>query len=980
MIKKVTKFIFLGLFLYAFAGNNEVLGQEKIDITGTFIDPEWSDGPLLTNYTGNFYKVTIKIESDNLQEFKFRKDTSWDNDKTWGAGNINIGSKHSYDHPGDNTKFTPSDVNHYFTFSMKYNGEGEQAEGMVQETSAEPVTIEEVTQFPLAANVGSGQDVTVTASLSAAPSQEEIFYVRYSTDPQWSTSSVEKMTVNGDEATADIPAQGYSTVSYYVFSTTIEDIQGDYDLATIHLKNAGDGNFEYTAGNWFTAQDGDWDNPSTWTLDAVPPTDKDIDFAGIEHNVTVNQDVIARKIEFIEDNVEITFASGVNLTLVNEGEIIANTNGANFDAEDGNVTFEGLGYIDGNVTFGDVTIKGGVYFGTNSIVKKSLTLDEGYLSKGYFGDHGGTDGVSNDTYIPTYIGETTLIIASNFDAKGTKHLSAGIGTSNNKKPANLTIKADKELEFFGSLRYIEGTLTLEEDAKFITGGSLVLLSGSHLELGTGAQITGSVTFQKEIDGVQGWRMLSTPTNRYGVTDLTFEDYLSGLWTQGFTGAEYEEGESNVHIFDKNLEGGAGDFVSIGDKDDLLPKGEGFITYVFEVDNYEQKTGDFPKTLNIFGDLNSGDVTVPLNETKDNFNLLGNPYASTLDWDALKADNNDVKDAVYAYKSGVGYVEYSNGIGDLTDGEIPSFQGFWVESAADKGGAEFTFKESAIKKGNATLYKNKNQSASFKLLAEINGMKNHTYFSFSDNGTVGRDNSDALNLEPLDFMNHLSMGTLVNGVNMSINNLPLQLEEEVEFPLSINALEVGEEGYVLQSGTVSLKADDFKNMPEAWDVFVNNYNTGERVNLREVAEYSFMLNPKQKVMATSAPRSILTPPSPTPNKAKAVEQSRITISIVGFDTPTSTEVKDTPVEFGLEQNYPNPFNPTTTIKYSVPQAGNVTLAVYNIMGQKVAELVNTGKAAGSYSVQWDAANAASGMYFYKLSSAGQSITKQMMLIK
>ena len=88
----------------------------------------------------------------------------------------------------------------------------------------------------------------------------------------------------------------------------------------------------------------------------------------------------------------------------------------------------------------------------------------------------------------------------------------------------------------------------------------------------------------------------------------------------------------------------------------------------------------------------------------------------------------------------------------------------------------------------------------------------------------------------------------------------------------------------------------------------------------------------------------------------------------------------PVDFGLSQNYPNPFNPTTTIQYSLPKTGNVKLTVYNVLGEKVADLVNETKEAGIHTVNFDASNFNSGLYFYKIETNGFTQTRKMMLIK
>ncbi len=97
----------------------------------------------------------------------------------------------------------------------------------------------------------------------------------------------------------------------------------------------------------------------------------------------------------------------------------------------------------------------------------------------------------------------------------------------------------------------------------------------------------------------------------------------------------------------------------------------------------------------------------------------------------------------------------------------------------------------------------------------------------------------------------------------------------------------------------------------------------------------------------------------------------------------TDVKEnsiTPASYSLEQNYPNPFNPSTTIKYQVRTEGMVRLNVYNVLGEKVATLVNEVKPAGSYEARFTAFNLASGIYFYKLQSGSFEETKKMILIK
>lgn len=85
-------------------------------------------------------------------------------------------------------------------------------------------------------------------------------------------------------------------------------------------------------------------------------------------------------------------------------------------------------------------------------------------------------------------------------------------------------------------------------------------------------------------------------------------------------------------------------------------------------------------------------------------------------------------------------------------------------------------------------------------------------------------------------------------------------------------------------------------------------------------------------------------------------------------------------FELEQNYPNPFNPSTNIAFSLAEAGNATIKVYNLIGQEVATIANERFSAGSHTVQFDASALASGVYIYRLTSGTNTITKRMTLIK
>jgi hypothetical protein len=112
--------------------------------------------------------------------------------------------------------------------------------------------------------------------------------------------------------------------------------------------------------------------------------------------------------------------------------------------------------------------------------------------------------------------------------------------------------------------------------------------------------------------------------------------------------------------------------------------------------------------------------------------------------------------------------------------------------------------------------------------------------------------------------------------------------------------------------------------------------------------------------------------------KDVEYSFIDQATQGLvDVAVETRI---PTKFELQQNYPNPFNPNTEISFTLPNSGNVTLKVYNALGEQVATLVNGYQEANTYHINFNASGLPSGMYIYTINSDNGSVSKKMMLMK
>ncbi|HSG99252.1 MAG TPA: T9SS type A sorting domain-containing protein [candidate division Zixibacteria bacterium] len=104
-----------------------------------------------------------------------------------------------------------------------------------------------------------------------------------------------------------------------------------------------------------------------------------------------------------------------------------------------------------------------------------------------------------------------------------------------------------------------------------------------------------------------------------------------------------------------------------------------------------------------------------------------------------------------------------------------------------------------------------------------------------------------------------------------------------------------------------------------------------------------------------------------------------VSVLSTDVAAGDD-SPLPNVFALDQNYPNPFNPSTKITFSLPAASEVSLKIFNVLGQSVTTLASGELAAGPHTYEWDAAGYPSGVYFYRLDASQGTLTRKMMLLK
>jgi surface protein len=475
--------------------------------------------------------------------------------------------------------------------------------------------------------------------------------------------------------------------------------------------------------------------------------------------------------------------------------------------------------------------------------------------------------------------------------------------------------------------------------------------------------------QRVISGSEGWRLLSSPA-----TGSTFSTILFPFWTQGFTGATNTGGSSNVFTWATgDATDNVANWTAPASLTTSLPVGQGSLVYMFSDDDGPAVEGDagFPKRISLADDnAPTGDLDLSslLNTNIDGRALIGNPYQSDIDWDLVT--KSGLYEAVYIWDHNASaWKTWSGGVGTLTSGIIPAFNAFFVQTFS--ASPTLTIPESA-KVSTSTKLLGKvvteanQEPQAFSITARAGDFSAQAWISFREGGAIGRDQYDALSFSPLSA-NYLKLSTIIDTKELlQINVLPLNPETELRFPLEISGSLDAQQAELSFAGLEQF---------EGWEISVYDSQTKESypvvenekfvVDIEQVKAKNTSANEKPDIWASSKRKGTTT---------------RYQLVINASTVVSNEEVADLPRKVSLDQNYPNPFNPSTTISYAVPEQSQVQLAVFDLLGRKVAILINEPKGAGNYSFNFDASGLSSGVFIYRLQVGTNVLTKKMTLIK
>ena len=477
--------------------------------------------------------------------------------------------------------------------------------------------------------------------------------------------------------------------------------------------------------------------------------------------------------------------------------------------------------------------------------------------------------------------------------------------------------------------------------------------------------SGSLT----ISGSAGFRILSTP-----VSNGTYTDLLAELWTQGMTGSDAAEASAD-NVWDFTLgSNAAGTWNVVSNLGSTMDAGEGFLVYVYSDNDYDGND-DLPKTLSVSGSENTSDVRYPALGSIDasQYGLTGNPYYSTIDFDDIARTNVEATCYVYdnAKSGGAGYISWNGSSGDLTNGLIAPFQGFWVQ-ATSSGSAYITIQEADKATSSGTFYRTSedHQKGSMYLeVSTLDGGYDKVWLSYRVDGETSLDGRDAHRLMPLMASSKLVGMTYVGDQSLNINNIPFDHEGTIHVPLDVMSLSLEEGNYVTTADEVTMNWD-LEQMPDHISVLLIDNLDGTMISLDQEMEHTFTTQSKGSFSATYEEALSSYP---------LVGEPRFSLQIT-YNALISKPQKIVPIDFVLEPVYPNPFNPSARIRFDIPEVSRVELSVFDITGGLVETLLNGKMTPGSHEYTWQPQGLSTGVYFLRLTTANEIFTQKVTYVR
>jgi hypothetical protein len=540
------------------------------------------------------------------------------------------------------------------------------------------------------------------------------------------------------------------------------------------------------------------------------------------------------------------------------------------------------------------------------------------------------------------------------------------------------------------------TMTLTDNSilKILADGSIVTPYNSriiiesdanYINLGSSSPL---LEHRRTFTGSKGWRMVASPVG------TTYGEMFNGFVTQGFSGTTFPSKQPNLMW---HLESDTGTALQQwrmpSDTGSTVPAGKGHFQYVFNgagitaggtysdllpitmiSDGYEHPftagAFDFGITYTPRTAPTSG-TGIFVEQSPSGWNLVGNPTASTLDWESVTGwTKTNVDDAIYIWdpsaNGGAGDYLYQNGgVGTLPNGRIAPYQAFWVHANAT---APVLKVNNNAKNVDGTFLRT-SRMASIDIPIELTTQqyKATSFLRFNDAGDAGIDPLDAYRLEPMSdtWIELFTLGSTAHHDPLVINNLPKIGENPYHLPLYVGGQLNGQP----MSGSYTIRWEVPAGWPSDWNISLHDHKAKAAVNMVSSQSYSFDYQASSNARLAQgsdefkAPGHMVKPISTGSNL-------RATNELPSFSIIINRGSANQPLEYislnpQLLPNYPNPFSDYTTIRFSLPETEEVTIALFDIQGRRVQEIERSQFEAGIHEINLMNTNLRPGIYLLQL---------------
>ncbi len=514
-------------------------------------------------------------------------------------------------------------------------------------------------------------------------------------------------------------------------------------------------------------------------------------------------------------------------------------------------------------------------------------------------------------------------------------------------------------------------------------------------------------------GEKGWRMIGSPIT------TTYATLTSGFETQGFAGSTNPTLQPNLLWWDETDKGtslqGWRQPSSLGA---TAPAGRGHYFYIFNgaakpspsLGNYTDLLPITMATLGTEVNLASGNFdfgitftprpsnlqtqtesVIEVNQADQGFNLIANPTASYLDWDATSGwIKTNIDQSIYVWDpASSSFLTWNGTIGSLGNGRIAPFQGFWVRSNASSPSLQLSG-NGAKTLNSKSFFGRELQEVSphFHLRLSGESLSAETYISFGGDGKPGMDPKDAYQLESLaeNWLLLYTYGSTQTKTPLVINHQAPLDENEKVIPLHLAASKGGKpvRGSYLMDWTLP------ENLDPSITVLLMDHISQRAINMRDQSAYSFTfeapqvpnarkngtfdpLNPPQAVIFESPYETGIV--SANARTESSSPKRPFTIFISG---KIESDIGYLPQIPKLFNPAPNPFTDQTKIKFYLPGPALAKIQIINLLGQVVGEFPLQDYAAGVHELDWTpkTMELAPGMYVIQFSTGTFQLSQKL----